>query len=236
MSAESLWNAVRGYTAEVVRTTNFGKIVDAVPYFENWWHSELAWRFNDSASRYRLAGFDVPALPKATAGSGLFPDLLLDVKSGDAVEQIVWLQLKQLNLQRRVDTRDGKNVRLKTALNNLCKSFCADLVATRNIDLAKTAELRFQSSMDLQQQTLLPIYRQRPLELFRSASHLAAVFMLAAFPAHWSDDYTTTLERSIRKLPSDSASLFQRTELIYSWRSDTSEMCAYLTCLASPFN
>src|SRR5687768_5384487 len=98
----NIWNAMQVFTSEIVRTPNFRMIVECVPYFEQWWHAELAWRFDaqDASCGHRFAGFDVQALPKQNFHTGIQPDLFLDSISSETgnVERIVWLQLKQINL------------------------------------------------------------------------------------------------------------------------------------------
>lgn len=236
MSAESLWSAVRNHTLEIVQTNAFQRIAACVPYCENWWHSELAWRFDETPSRtnYRLVGFDVPIIP--ISGNGVQPDLLLDTSLNDTVCELVWLELKQLNLQRRIDPNDlDAKSRLKTALANSCKALCTAFERVRNIDLTRTATERFQDSRDLQQLTLLPIYRERPLELFRRADHLAAAFMLAAVPAEWSQSFSSTFSRSICRVSNTCASAFQRSELLREWDTKGSRIAVYLSCLVTTF-
>jgi hypothetical protein len=235
MSAQTLWTAMRTCTSEIVQTNSFRRITGCVPYSENWWHSELAWRFDhcDQGAGYRLVGFDIQAL-QFNSFTFLQPDLLLDRTSNGIVEEIVWLQLQQLNLQRRTfPASECVAPNLRSALNDCCKHHREDLVNTLNIDVIRTAEQKFKNSRHRQQQTLLNVYRDRPLELFRGANHLAATFMLAAVPSQWSSDFKTSLDRSVRRFVDGSIAVFAKTELLCEWETESGRIGAHLSCLIS---
>lgn len=196
MNTDDVWNAVRDCTQELCDAPSFARIVDACPYFEGWWMVELAQRFSDGLGRrdgYRLAGFD----PLAVSDERPLwqPDLLLHRRDGPDPSEIAWVELKQVNLNRKGPLKLPARV-----FRAICRAYCTAWQRARRVNLMKTAT-QFQAGRSIQNLTLDQDYQERPDKVFRAASHVAAAFMLAAIPLDETGPYQAILADEVAKLP-----------------------------------
>jgi hypothetical protein len=188
MSSKNVWDAVLAETQDICNAEGFARIVDRCPYFEQWWSVELTKRFADSRNGYRLVGFEPRAASLVDHESRWYPDLLLDKPGvGNNPAEVVWVELKQINLCRNVP---------KNALSSICRGYRKSWRRAKNIDSVGTVA-SFYASNCAQNLTLLAEYRSKPENILNSATHLSAAFMLVTVPLGQAAAVRTRLETAV---------------------------------------
>jgi hypothetical protein len=184
MTESEIWDAVLDYTRGIVLEEKFDRIAKSCPYFEGWWEVELAQSFA-RPGKYGIAGFEPRCVSKPH--TDWYPDLVLH--SGPAMEDLVWIELKQLNLLRHFDeTTSNQRELLEKKLGNQLRqrwtAFRKSFEYARAIQIEETGKSFADKELPLQNFTLIPALRGPNARLcLRDMNHWAAAFMLAVVPS-----------------------------------------------------